>query len=73
MQFLSIFRTTYWLRVLKTFEKENFRCPSGFVGDKWNLFRKMPQIRLEIDENPKRRKKFSNVIMQILSNFRETW
>ena len=33
MQFLSIFRMTWWLRMSKTFKKEKIRCPRGFSED----------------------------------------
>ena len=33
MQFLSIFRKTWWLRMSKTLNKEKIRCPGGFLEE----------------------------------------
>ena len=33
MHFLSIFRTTWWLRMLKTFKTEQISCRGGFFEE----------------------------------------
>ena len=55
MQFLSIFRKTWWRRMFKMVNKETFRCPEGFSEEIQAIcFEKMPQIQAEIDKNPKK-------------------
>ena len=51
MQFLSVFRKTWWLRMSKTLNKEKIRCPGGFLEEiKAICVEKMHQIRTEIDK-----------------------
>ena len=51
MQFLSIFRKTWWLRMSKTLNKEEIRCPRGFLEEiKAICVEKMHQIWTEIDK-----------------------
>ena len=59
MQFLSIFRKTWWLRVLKTFSKEQICCRDCFFEEiKAIGVGKMHPIFTEIDKNTK---KFQNL------------
>ena len=52
MQILSILRMPWWLRMSKTFKKENIRCPRGFFEDiKAISARKMHQIQTEVDKS----------------------
>ena len=51
MQFLAIFRKTWWLRMSKTLNKEKIRCPGGFLEEiKAICVEKMHQIWTEIDK-----------------------
>ena len=51
MQFLSIFRKTWWLRMSKTFNKEKIRYPGGFFEEvKAICAGKMHQILTKIDK-----------------------
>ena len=51
MQFLSIFRKTWWLRMSKTLNKEKNRCPRSFLEKiKAICVEKMHQIWTEIDK-----------------------
>ena len=71
MQFLSIFRKTWWLRMSKTLKKEKIRCPGGFLEEiKAICVEKMHQTQTEIDKNTK--KNLKN-FMQFLCTFRKTW
>ena len=54
MQFLSLFRKPWWLRMSTTLNKETIRCPGGFLEEiKAVCVEKMHQIRTEIDKNTK--------------------
>ena len=65
MQFLSIFRKTWWLRTLKTFSKEQISCRGGFFEEiKAIGVEKMHQIQTEIDKNTKK-----NQVLKILCSF----
>ena len=51
MQFLSIFRKTWWLRMSKTKNKEKIGCPGGFLEEmKTICVEKMHQSWTEIDK-----------------------
>ena len=51
MQFLSIFRKTWWLRMSKTVNKENVRCLGGFLEEiKAICVEKTHQIWTEVDK-----------------------
>ena len=51
MQFLSIFRKTWWLRMSKTLNKEKIRCPRGFLEEiKAICVEKMHQFWTETDK-----------------------
>ena len=55
MQFLCTFRKTWWLRMFKTFQKEQICCRGGFFEKiKAIGFEKMYQVQTEIDENTKK-------------------
>ena len=55
MQFLSIFRKTWWLRILKTFNKETIRCPGDFFEEVEAVCAgKMHQIHTKIDKKTKK-------------------
>ena len=55
MQFLCTFRKTWWLRMLKTFEKEPISCRGGFFEEiKAIGNEKLHQILTEIDKNTKK-------------------
>ena len=55
MQFLSTFRTTWWLRMSKPFNKEAIRCLGGFFEEiKAVCAGKMNQIQTEIEKNTKK-------------------
>ena len=55
MQFLSIFRKTWWLRMSKTLNKEKIRCPGGFLEEmKAICVEKMHQIWTEIEKKTKK-------------------
>ena len=72
MQFLSIFRKTWWLRMSKTLNKEKIRYPEGFPEEvKAICVEKKHQIRTEIDKNTKNLI-FEN-FMEFLCTFRKTW
>ena len=72
MQFLSIFRETWWLRMLKTFKKEQISCLGGFFGKVKAIgVEKMHQILTEIEKNTKN-SNFEN-FMQFLCNFGKPW
>ena len=72
MEFLCTFRKTWWLRMLKTFSKEQIRCRCCFFDEIKTIdFEKMHQIHTEIDKNTKK----SNFwyFMQFLCTFWMTW
>ena len=72
MQFLSIFRKTWWLRMSKTLNKEKIRCPGGFLEEiKAIGVEKMHQNQTEIDKIQKK-SNFEN-FMIFLYTFRKTW
>ena len=51
MQVLSIFRTTWWLRMSKTLNKEKIRYPGGLLEEIEAIsVEKMHQIRTQIDK-----------------------
>ena len=51
MQFLCTFRKTWWLRMFKTFKKEQISCRGGFFEEiKAIGVEKMHQIQTEIDK-----------------------
>ena len=55
MQFLCTFRKTWWLRMLKTFKKEQISCHGGLFEEiKAIGVEKMHQIQSEIDKNTKK-------------------
>ena len=63
MQFLCTYRKTWWLRMLKTFSKEQIRCRDcSFEEIKAISVEKMHQILTEIDKNTKQ-------ILKILCSF----
>ena len=65
MQILSTFRKTWWLRMLKTFSKEQIRCHGCFFEEiKAFVVEKVHQILTEIDKNTK-----INPILKILCDF----
>ena len=73
MQFLSTFRKTWWLRMLKTFEKEQNSCRGGFFEEiKAIVVEKMHQIQTEIDKNTRKNQIFEN-FMQFLCTFQKAW
>ena len=54
MQFLCTFRKTWWLRMLKTFKKEQISCRGGFFEEiKAIGVEKIDQIQIEIDNTRK--------------------
>ena len=69
MQFLSIFRETWWLRMLKTFKKEQISCLGGFFGKVKAIG--VEKILTEIEKNTKN-SNFEN-FMQFLCNFGKPW
>ena len=55
MEFLCTFRKTWWLRMLKTFSKEQIRCRCCFFDEIKTIdFEKMHQNHTEIDKNTKK-------------------
>ena len=73
MQFLSIFRKTWWLRMSKTFNKEQISCRGGFFEEiKAIGVEKMHQIQTEIEKKQKTNHIFENY-MKFLCTFRKTW
>ena len=72
MQFLSIFRNTWWLRMSKTLNKEKIRCAGGFLEE-------IKEICVEkcIKFGPKLTKylkiQIFETFMQFLCTFRKTW
>ena len=51
MQFLCTFRKTWWLRMLKTFSKEQICCLVCFFGEKKAIgVKKMHQFWTKIDK-----------------------
>ena len=55
MEFLCTFRKTWWLRMLKTFSREQIRCRCCFVDEIKTIdVEKMHQIHTEIDKNTKK-------------------
>ena len=72
MQFLRFFRKTWWLRMLKTFSKEQIQCRGCFFEEiKAIGVEKMHQVQTEIDKNTKKNQIFEN-FMQFLCTFRKT-
>ena len=72
MQFLCIFRKTWWLRMLKTFSKEQIRCRICFFEEKKGIgVEKTHQFLTEIDKNTKN-SNFEN-FMQFLCIFGKPW
>ena len=64
MLFLSIFRKTWWLRMLKTFKKEQISCCGGFFEEiKAIGVEKRHQIQTEIDKNTKKNQIFENFMV----------
>ena len=62
MQVLSICRKTWWLRISKTSNKEEIRCPGGFLEEiKAIGVEKMHQILTEIDKNTNKIKILNNL------------
>ena len=57
MSFLCTFRKTWWLRMLKTFSKEQIRCLGCFFEEiKAIGVEKMHQVLTKIDKNTKKLK-----------------
>ena len=55
MQFLSIFRKIWWLRMSKRLNKEEIRCRGCFFEEIKPIgLEKMHQILTEIDKNTKK-------------------
>ena len=55
MQFLCPFRTTWWIRMLKTFSKEQTCCRGCFFEEiKAIVVEKLNQLLTEIDKNTKK-------------------
>ena len=72
MQFLCTFRKTWWLRMLKTFSKEQICCRGCFFEEiKAIGVEKMHQTSTEIDKNTKN-SSFEN-FMQFVCNFGKPW
>ena len=54
MQFLSYFRKTSWIRMLKMLNMALIRCPEGFSEETVAVFEmKMSQVDTENDKIPK--------------------
>ena len=65
MQFLCTFRKTSWLRMLKTFSKEQISCRGYFFVEIIAIgVEKMHQIETEIDKNTNKIK-----LLKILCSF----
>ena len=72
MQFLCTFRKTWWLKMLKTFKKEQISCRGGFFEEiKAIGVQNMHQILIEIDKNTKN-SNFEN-FMNFWCKFRKPW
>ena len=55
MQFMCYFRKTWWLRTLKTFSREQYRCRGCFFEEIKTIgVEKMHEILTEIDKNTKK-------------------
>ena len=71
--FLCTFRKTWWLRILKTFKKEQISCRGGFFEEiKAIGVEKSHQIQTEKDKNTKKNQIFE-IFMQFLCTSRKTW
>ena len=71
MQFWSNFRKNWWLRMLKTFKKEQISCRGGFFEEiKAIGVEKMHQIQTEIDNT---KNQIFEKFMQFLFTFQKTW
>ena len=53
MEVLSIFRNNWWLRMLKSVNKEKLRCPGGFFEEIKSICYKKCLIFRQIKKNPK--------------------
>ena len=72
MKFLWTFRKTWWLRMLKTFSKEQIRCCGCFFEEIKTIGgEKTHQILTEIDKNTKSSN--SENFMQFLCIFGKPW
>ena len=71
MQFLCNFGKPRWLRISKTFKKEQINCRGGFFKEIKAIGVKMHQTQTEIYKNTK--KTNFETFMQFLCDFGKPW